>query len=102
MDHRWRLFGLCRKYDPDIFFDPEKEELAASICATCPVKHTCANYALEYNERFGVWGGLTERQRRKATTKRTRVTCPGCGSSDVEKLRTRHESCISCGLSWPI
>lgn len=64
----WVVFGTCRDADPDLFFPTSKEgaEQALAICASCPVRPECLDYALEAGERFGVWGGLTEKQRRKA------------------------------------
>jgi WhiB family redox-sensing transcriptional regulator len=45
-------------------------EVAKRICATCPVKEPCLEYALEYRIDHGVWGGTTERQRRRILRKR--------------------------------
>jgi WhiB family redox-sensing transcriptional regulator len=62
----WMRDGLCAQTDPDAFF-PNKGETtqpAKSVCEGCPVRDTCLNYALEHNERFGVWGGTSERERR--------------------------------------
>ena len=100
----WHEDGECRKYDPEIFFDQVWEFHATQICATCPVKDKCLTWALENKKatEYGVWGGLTEGQRRKAGTKRQRVKCPGCASENVEQLRNRHEGCANCGLTWPI
>lgn len=64
----WMIDGLCAQVDPEIFF-PDKGGTttpARSICnAGCPVKAECLAYALERGERFGIWGGLSERERRK-------------------------------------
>ena len=101
----WHKYGECRDYDPELFFDPDQEDFAASICVTyCRVKDICLTWALTHPKmtQFGVWGGLTEGQRRKAGTKRDRVKCPGCGSYDIEELRNRHAGCLACGLSWPV
>lgn len=62
----WVQFGLCAQTDPGAFF-PEKGEstgLAKRVCAGCPVRSECLEYALVRRERFGVWGGLSERERR--------------------------------------
>lgn len=100
----WHKYGECLHHDPDIFFDQDWEAFAVGVCTTCPVKDVCLTWALTHPKmtQFGVWGGLTEGQRRKTGTKRQRVKCPGCGSEDVEQLRNRHEGCLACGLSWPI
>ncbi|MGI9611159.1 MAG: WhiB family transcriptional regulator [Acidimicrobiia bacterium] len=63
----WMVFGACREADANIFFPTNKEQTRAAlaICATCPVEQDCLEYALDARERFGVWGGTTEKQRRK-------------------------------------
>jgi WhiB family transcriptional regulator, redox-sensing transcriptional regulator len=63
----WRKRAACRGIDPEMFFpvtDEEAEE-AKAICATCPVREACLEYALAHREREGVWGGATERERRR-------------------------------------
>lgn len=63
----WRDGGLCAQTDPEVFF-PEKgssPNLAKQVCQACPVRTECLEYALERSIRFGVWGGLTERERRR-------------------------------------
>jgi WhiB family transcriptional regulator, redox-sensing transcriptional regulator len=62
--------GLCRQTDPEAFF-PEKggsTREAKKVCAGCTVRAECLSYALENDERFGIWGGLSERERRKLRT----------------------------------
>ena len=63
----WAVFSACRNADPKIFFGAtrEDEKTAILICATCTVRKECLAFALESRERFGVWGGATERERRK-------------------------------------
>lgn len=68
----WQDRALCAQTDPDAFF-PDKGEsnrAAKAICGRCPVTDDCLEYALAHDLRFGVWGGLSERQRRD--TKRAR------------------------------
>jgi WhiB family transcriptional regulator, redox-sensing transcriptional regulator len=63
----WQDIARCRDYDPEIFF-PEKggsSREAKRICADCPVRIECLNYALRRDERYGVWGGMSERERRR-------------------------------------
>src|SRR5438874_5929158 len=63
----WQDRARCREYDPEIFF-PEKggsSREAKRICAECPVRIECLNYALRRDERYGVWGGMSERERRR-------------------------------------
>ena len=64
---RWQEVGLCRQTDPAAFF-PEKggsNREAKAVCARCPVTAECLEYALERDERFGIWGGLSEQERRR-------------------------------------
>jgi WhiB family transcriptional regulator, redox-sensing transcriptional regulator len=63
----WQSDSLCAQTDPEAFF-PEKggsTRDAKKICASCEVRSHCLEYALENDERFGIWGGLSERERRK-------------------------------------
>ena len=63
----WQAEALCAQTDPEAFF-PEKggsTRDAKRICSGCEVKAQCLDYALENDERFGIWGGLSERERRK-------------------------------------
>ena len=63
----WPDYAACAQTDPDAFF-PEKGEsnrAAKKICARCFVRTDCLAYALEHDERFGIWGGLSERERRR-------------------------------------
>jgi WhiB family transcriptional regulator, redox-sensing transcriptional regulator len=63
----WQADSLCAQTDPEAFF-PEKggsTREAKKICASCEVKSQCLEYALKNDERFGIWGGLSERERRK-------------------------------------
>ncbi|OLT42076.1 WhiB family transcriptional regulator [Saccharomonospora sp. CUA-673] len=63
----WQERALCAQTDPEAFF-PEKggsTREAKRICQGCEVKDDCLEYALAHDERFGIWGGLSERERRK-------------------------------------
>lgn len=63
----WQENALCAFVDPEVFF-PEKggsSREAKRICAECTVQRDCLEYALENDERFGIWGGLSERERRR-------------------------------------
>ncbi len=66
-DESWRDSALCAQTDPELFF-PEKWGSAApamQVCAQCPVRAECLQWALAYDVRFGIWGGLTEDQRQE-------------------------------------
>ncbi|TFC90395.1 MULTISPECIES: WhiB family transcriptional regulator [Cryobacterium] len=63
----WQSDSLCAQTDPEAFF-PEKggsTRDAKKICSSCEVRTQCLQYALANDERFGIWGGLSERERRK-------------------------------------
>ncbi len=64
--------GSCRGMDPDLFFPDRGESLAPAqaICAECIVADECLEYALVNGERFGVWGGTSERERRRIRRRR--------------------------------
>lgn len=62
----WTGDALCAQVATEMFF-PEKggsTKDAKRICGDCPVREACLEYALENGERFGIWGGLSERERR--------------------------------------
>ncbi len=66
-DLSWMQQGKCLDADPEAFF-PEKggsTREAKRICAACEVREACLEYALAHDERFGIWGGLSERERRR-------------------------------------
>jgi WhiB family redox-sensing transcriptional regulator len=72
MSTTWRQRAACRGLDPEVFFpasDEEAEE-ARAICAMCPVRQACLEHALAHREREGVWGGCTERERRRIVRQR--------------------------------
>ena len=68
----WQEQAVCRDLDPELFFHPDGERgpsrrnriaTAKAICATCPVRQQCAEYALAAREPYGIWGGLSEDDR---------------------------------------
>jgi WhiB family redox-sensing transcriptional regulator len=63
----WQARALCAQTDPEAFF-PEKggsTREAKRVCLSCEVRVDCLEYALANDERFGIWGGLSERERRR-------------------------------------
>ena len=67
VEGEWQEQALCAQTDPEAFF-PEKggsTKDAKRICKACAVRDECLEYALENDERFGIWGGLSERERRR-------------------------------------
>ncbi|MBI1352527.1 MAG: WhiB family transcriptional regulator [Actinomycetales bacterium] len=68
----WQEHGSCREADPLLFFHPQNERgssrarrdrAAKLVCAGCPVRMECADYAVRAREPYGVWGGLSEEER---------------------------------------
>lgn len=63
----WQERALCAQTDPEAFF-PEKggsTREAKKVCISCEVRAECLEYAMANDERFGIWGGLSERERRR-------------------------------------
>lgn len=70
----WRAKAACRGVEPEVFYpvtDEEAEE-AKAICGACAVRELCLEWALSTRERDGVWGGATERERRRMIRQRRR------------------------------
>ena len=63
----WQERAACYGLDAEVFFPTTEEEagLALSYCAACPVRELCLAWAVKNGERYGVWGGTTEQQRRR-------------------------------------
>ena len=122
-DLTWQEKARCAIDDPEIlniFFNDEENgidytDAAKEICSECPVRRQCLQFALDTEERFGVWGGSDETTRRWASSidqygkpiQRIRdMICPDmmCKSKDLEdvartKTRTKIH-CNNCGLEW--
>lgn len=71
-DTTWMSAGNCRNYPPEIFFpsDGVGVDRARTICAGCPVMSACLEHALEHRIEHGVWGGCSERERRRILKRR--------------------------------
>jgi len=68
LDERpWASYAACRDADANLFFSTVEADVTAAlkICAGCPVQDECLDWALETRVRYGVWGGATERERRR-------------------------------------
>ena len=67
MELPWMELGNCQEHPPDVFFPSDGVGVirAQRICETCPVKARCLEYALEERIDHGVWGGASERERRR-------------------------------------
>jgi WhiB family redox-sensing transcriptional regulator len=69
----WQSRANCMGVDPDLFF-PERgasTREAKEVCRGCVVRENCLEYALANGEKFGIWGGLSERERRRVRRIRT-------------------------------
>lgn len=79
-DRSWQMKGLCRGNHSYLFFPPstverkeerERREIKAkAICSVCPVNEDCLEFAVEIKEPYGIWGGLTETERRQVMSRR--------------------------------
>jgi len=70
----WYKLALCAQTDPDLFF-PDKggcPEPAKRICRRCEVRIECLEYAVSNNVKFGIWGGLSEKERNQWRKQQTR------------------------------
>jgi WhiB family redox-sensing transcriptional regulator len=117
----WRDRAACTAADPELFFAADEERAnrrnprvarAKAICTTCPVQLECRRWALEHDERHGVWGGLDEDERptrRRPTrqpatpkppapTKRDPITRPSCGRQRGYEAHTANgeHQCDTC------
>jgi WhiB family transcriptional regulator, redox-sensing transcriptional regulator len=78
-DRGWQTRANCMGVDPDLFF-PERgasTREAKEVCRGCVVREDCLEYALANGEKFGIWGGLSERERRRIRRARALVRRTG-------------------------
>ena len=68
----WRRAAACRDLDTGFFFPLSDDDAgpAKAVCATCPVREECLRYALATRQGDGIWGGLTETERRRLRRRR--------------------------------
>jgi WhiB family transcriptional regulator, redox-sensing transcriptional regulator len=79
----WQEDAACRSYDNIIFFGEDvgetelerqaREGHAKSICQSCPVIEPCLEFAMETNQKYGIWGGLTDKERASLKRRRARA-----------------------------
>jgi WhiB family redox-sensing transcriptional regulator len=75
MDAHWHTDAACRETDSDgLFADAAEQKRAKALCAGCPARTECLVEALDNRIEFGVWGGMTERERRALLRRRPGVT----------------------------
>jgi WhiB family transcriptional regulator, redox-sensing transcriptional regulator len=77
MNPLWRSKAACKGLEPEIFYpssDDEDDALPAkAVCAECAVREACLEHALAIREKDGIWGGATERERRRIIRQRRRT-----------------------------
>jgi hypothetical protein len=100
-DDEWMRYGTDRpcQNDPELWFSNSRKEKNQAIraCAGCPLLQPCRTYALAEQPSHGIWGGLTETERRKY-----RKGIPACGTrSAYLRHRAKAEQCITCE-SWRV
>ncbi len=78
----WQEEALCRQHENIIFFGDEgeselekqgRESRAKAICRTCPVQDPCLEFAMDTNQKYGIWGGLTSKERASLKRRRARA-----------------------------
>jgi WhiB family redox-sensing transcriptional regulator len=79
----WQEQALCRDYDNVLFFGPDageselerqsREGRAKLVCQRCPVKEACLEFAMETNQKYGIWGGHTDKERASLKRRRARA-----------------------------
>ncbi len=77
-DETWKEAARCNGKDPMIFYPPSAPSPAhvqriQNICSPCPVRVECLDYAFAHQEKFGWWGGMSERDRRRLRRERQRT-----------------------------
>lgn len=113
----WMERAACRIAPSTLFITPDGVEdppypppAALFYCNRCPVRRECLDWALTEKVTLGdgtttdvagVWGGMTEYQRRQLKRPQSRSRCPGC-SSDYLVEEYQYEICLACGVSWPL
>jgi WhiB family redox-sensing transcriptional regulator len=77
MNQPWRSQAACAGLAPEIFYPSTEEDLdaepAKDVCAGCGVREACLEHALAVREKDGIWGGATERERRRIIRQRRRT-----------------------------
>lgn len=87
----WREDAACVDVDPEVFYDELNVSPAKAICRTCPVKDACLIEALARGERFGVWGGVDQDERRRLA----RATC-----GTPERYQVGRCRCAACARAY--
>ena len=93
-DHDWRSQSACLTADPELFFPlssmgPSLRQVteAKKVCGQCPVRAECLEFALSTNQVHGVWGGMSEDERRRLVAARTQGRRPAMAGAGASRLR---------------
>ncbi len=85
----WKQRGNCLGIDPDLFY-PERGVSSANakkVCKVCEVQLECLNYAIDNGEKFGIWGGMSERERRQVRRERRFAAMAGAEFGEDEDAK---------------
>jgi WhiB family redox-sensing transcriptional regulator len=101
----WQERALCAQVDPELFY-PEKGGSTAeakSVCQRCEVREDCLQDALDHDDRFGIWGGLSERERRKLRPGSSPIGLNGTqrSSTGSRTVCPPTRSPQTCTRTWP-
>lgn len=86
----WQDYANCLGVDPDLFF-PERgasTRESKEVCRGCIVREDCLEFALSYGEKFGIWGGMSERERRRLRRQRALAKRQVAQAAAIEPLET--------------
>lgn len=85
-ENSWTRYANCRGADSEIFFPERGESVkpAKAICSVCVVQLRCLKDAMDRKERFGIWGGLSERERRRVRSQRRKYLA-ALGVQDLDE-----------------
>lgn len=84
----WGARAICRTVDPEeLFVEGAAQNRAKAVCTGCPVRTECLAYALDHRIEHGIWGGMSDRERRALLRRRPTVTSWRCL---LEAARTQH------------
>ena len=105
MSDDWQAHAACAGSNMDLFFPERGESHAAAkaICDGCPVQHECLDYALTHDEVHGIWGGTSERERKRIGYQTTRTLQPinhGTAAGYTAHRRRFEEPCGRCVTAW--
>ena len=96
MSEEWRERAACKGMDQSIFFPERGGDFwtAASICAACPVRVECGDYATEHPELMGIWGGLSDRKRTRDRRELNRTPNRSWAKNSTEIRDADHDDAL--------